>query len=415
MIFIFYQIVTLFIILISPILILVRLVKKKEHKKRFKEKFCFFSKKRVTGKLIWFHGSSVGEIMSIVPLIQYYENNSNINQILITSSTLSSSKILEKYKFKKTVHQFFPIDFIFFSRKFLKFWKPDVSIFVESEIWPSMFYSINNFRVPLILLNGRLTKKTFDKWTMLANFSKSVFSNITFCFPQNYESFNYFKRFKVKKNKFIGNLKFIENPQDEKNLYFKKLKKKFYNRKLWIAASTHGNEEFLCAKAHLLIKKKFKNLTTIIIPRHIHRIKDIIFKIQKLNLTITTHSDNLNETSNNSDIYLVDVYGESKNFYKIANTVFLGGSFANHGGQNPLEAARYGAKILHGPNTQNFSDVYKFLNKIKISKKVKNYNELASLVSFKKTKNNKIEIKKIGKKIFQRTSKEIDNIIFHAS
>ena len=137
-----YRIIINLIILISPIIILVRIIKNKEHKYRFKEKFCFFSKKRGGGKIIWFHGSSVGEIMSIIPIVEKLENNKSINKILITSSTLSSSKVLSKFKLKKTVHQFFPIDSKFLTEKFLRYWKPSIAIFIESEIWPNMLVNI---------------------------------------------------------------------------------------------------------------------------------------------------------------------------------------------------------------------------------------------------------------------------------
>ena len=139
MIFFIYQILLSIILCFSPIIVIIRIIKNKEDKFRFKEKFCFISKKRGTGKLIWFHGSSVGEILSAIPIIKKYENDKFINKILITSSTLSSSKILEKIKFKKTIHQFYPIDHVIFSSKFLDYWKPNIAIFLESEIWPSMF------------------------------------------------------------------------------------------------------------------------------------------------------------------------------------------------------------------------------------------------------------------------------------
>ena len=133
-----YRVVINLIVLISPIIIFIRLFKKKEDPKRYKEKFCFFSKKRSKGKLVWFHGASVGEIISIIPLIEKFEKNNKISQILITSNTLSSSKILGNLKFKKTIHQFFPVDTNYHSKKFLNYWKPTVAIFVDSEIWPNM-------------------------------------------------------------------------------------------------------------------------------------------------------------------------------------------------------------------------------------------------------------------------------------
>ena len=139
---IIYRLLINLAILFSPIIIFIRLIKKKEDFKRFKEKFCFFSEKRKSGKLIWFHGASVGEIKSIVPLIEKLEKEKKINQILITSSTLSSSKIFKKFKFKKTVHQFFPIDSFTNSKKFLDYWRPSLAIFIDSEIWPNMLLNL---------------------------------------------------------------------------------------------------------------------------------------------------------------------------------------------------------------------------------------------------------------------------------
>ena len=156
-----YRILINLITLISPIIILIRLLKKKEHPIRFKEKFCFFSKKRGQGKLIWFHGASVGEILSIIPLIEKLEKNKNINKILITSSTLSSSNIFLKFKFKKTIHQFFPIDSNFYTKKFIEYWKPSLAIFIESEIWPNIILNLKNRSIPLILLNARISKKSY--------------------------------------------------------------------------------------------------------------------------------------------------------------------------------------------------------------------------------------------------------------
>ena len=173
-----YQIITLVILILSPFIIIYRILKNKEDKNRFKEKFSFPSKKRRTGKLVWFHGASVGEILSVIPLVKHYEKDKNINQILITSSTLSSSKVIKRFKFKKTNHQFYPLDNYFLINKFLKFWRPDIAIFIESEIWPCMYKNIKNKRIPLILLNARLTKKTFNKWITFKKLSTSIFSNI---------------------------------------------------------------------------------------------------------------------------------------------------------------------------------------------------------------------------------------------
>ena len=130
------------VLIFSPIIIIIRLLKKKEDIIRFKEKFGFFSKKRTKGKLIWFHGASVGEIQSIIPLLEKFEKNNKINQILLTSNTLSSSKIIAKIKLKKVTHQFFPIDVNFISNNFLEYWKPSAAFFIDSEIWPNMILNL---------------------------------------------------------------------------------------------------------------------------------------------------------------------------------------------------------------------------------------------------------------------------------
>ncbi len=402
-----YQLIIFILLTISPIIIFYRIYKNKEDKKRFKEKFGIPSKKRSRGKLIWFHGASVGELLSIIPVIKNYEKNKNISQILITSSTLSSSKILKKFNFKKTIHQFYPIDFFLFNEKFLKYWKPSLAVFVESEIWPQMFNQIQKINIPLTLLNARLTKKTFNRWLKIKFFSKSIFDKITIAYPQNMETKFFLKKIRTNKIKFIGNLKFIKTDEIKNNNKSKKFKAKFKGSKIWVASSTHKNEEELCAQAHIQIKKKNRKLLTIIIPRHIHRVPKIIEQIEALNLNYVLHSKN-KKNLKNVDIYIVDTFGETNKFHKLASTVFLGGSIIDRGGQNPLEAARHGAKILHGPNVDNFKDVYKLLKSFKVSKKINSSKELALSVVFKKNKNIGIKIKDIGEKILKKTIKELD-------
>ena len=404
--FFLYQIILSLIILISPILIIFRIYKNKEDKIRFKEKFSIPSKKRSKGKLIWFHGASVGEILSVIPLIKNYEKDKSIKQILVTSSTLSSSKVLQKFQFKKTIHQFYPIDHIFFTKKFLEYWKPNLAIFIESEIWPCMFKELKQKKIYLILLNARITKKTFSKWTKLKNFSQEVFNKITVAYPQNLETKYFLKELKAKKIKIIGNLKFAENDNEKINKFNNKFKKK----KIWIASSTHSDEEIFCAKAHIELKKKVKSLLTIIIPRHIHRVKKIKSKLENLNLNVITHSSN-KKSLKNIDIYIVDTFGDTKKFHKIGCSVFLGGSIINRGGQNPLEAARYGARILHGPNVDNFKEIYKTLLELKVSKKINTSKELASQIIFKRNKNLGDKIKKIGVKILKKTINDLDKLI----
>ena len=408
--FLFYRILINLILLLSPIIVLIRLLQKKEDPLRFKEKLGFFSKKKLKGKLIWFHGASVGEILSIIPLIENYEKDKSINQILITSSTLSSSKVLKKFKFKKTIHQFYPIDHFFFTAKFLNYWRPSVAIFIESEIWPCMFGKLKSRKIPLVLLNARLTKKTFTRWIKIKNFSQEIFNKITIAYPQNIETKIFLKKLNTKKIKNIGNLKFAENDDVKNNAINNKLKLQFKTKKIWVASSTHPSEEIFCAKTHIELKKKIKNIVTIIIPRHIHRANEIISELENFNLKVVTHNSN-KKNLKDIDVYIVDTFGETKKFHKIGCSVFLGGSIIKRGGQNPLEAARYGARILHGPNIDNFKDVYKKLSHLKVSKKINTPKELASMIIFKRNKNIGSKIKKIGGKILKETISDLDKLI----
>jgi len=216
--FFIYQTILSLLIIFSPIIFIFRFFKNKENKRSILEKICFSSKNRGSGKIIWFHGASVGEILSIVPILEKYEKHKSIKKILLTTSTLSSSKVIKKLKFKKITHQFYPLDHALFVKKFLNHWKPNLAIFIESEIWPTMFKEINKKKIPLILLNARITRKTFKRWIKVKEFAQSIFNNILISYPQNQETKLYLKKLGSKKIIKIGNLKFVEN-KFEKHLY----------------------------------------------------------------------------------------------------------------------------------------------------------------------------------------------------
>ena len=401
------------IFFISPIIIIFRLLKKKENIKRFKEKFCFFSEKRNSGNLIWFHGASVGEIQSIIPLIEKLEKKKEIKKILITSNTLSSSTVIKKFKFKKTIHQFFPIDTNYLSNKFLDYWKPSVAFFVDSEVWPNTILNLERKKIPIILLNGRITKKSFNKWKKLPKLSKLIFSKINLCLSSSNKSTYYLKRLGVKNIKFIGNLKFSQS-ENEKLITQNNPQKIISTKKIWCASSTHYNEEKFCGIVHRELKKKHKNLLTIIIPRHIERTREIVKELNKLNLKSQTYEPK-KKIGSNIDIYVVNSYGKTKSFYYMCKNVFLGGSLIKHGGQNPLEATRYGCNILHGPNIENFKEIYSYLNKIKISSKIISTSQAIKKLDrlFLKESNSKKKFKLnvIGKKILQKTLKEVNQFL----
>ncbi len=407
-----YNFLVYVVLIISPFIIIYRIFKKKENPKRFLEKFSLKKDKRKAGKLIWFHCSSVGELLSIVPLIQELEKKKTLKQILVTTSTLSSSKIFEKFKFKKTLHQFYPLDNNYIINNFLNYWKPSSVIFVESEIWPAMISELKKRKIKLVLINARMSEKSFKRWSSIKYFGKKILEKFDYIFPQNKETFLYFKKLGLKKIKFLGNLKFIDAHNDK----FKEINKKYFkNKTILCTASTHHNEEEIFADLHIKYKKKIPNLITIIIPRHIERTDEIAKMLDKKKLRYDKHSEN-KKNFKNCDIYIVDSYGENKSFYKISNVVFLGGSLVSKGGQNPLEALRFGCNVLHGNYTFNFKDVYKMLEKEKLSLKVHNSKDLEkktlSLFKNKKNNYNKVrKLKKIGNIILKKNLTELRKII----
>ncbi len=228
--FFFYRVLANLIFLFSPLIILIRLIKRKEHPIRFKEKFSIRTKKRVIGKLIWFHGASVGEILSVIPLIEKLEKEKNIKQILVTSNTLSSSKVLSDFKFKKTIHQFFPIDTNYHGNKFLNYWRPSVAIFIDSEIWPTMINNIKKRSLPLVIMNARITDKSFKKWKMFSLSAKNIFQKFDICLSSSLKSKNYLRYLGAKNIKYIGNLKFSQTENSRANLN-KDIKKIFMKKK----------------------------------------------------------------------------------------------------------------------------------------------------------------------------------------
>jgi len=407
-----YNIFTYLVVLFSPLIIFLRILKGKEDPKRFKEKFCIY-KNQNNFRSIWFHAVSVGELMSIIPLLKKLDKNKKINQIIVTSSTISSAKIFKKQKFENTIHKYFPIDTNFLNKKFINFWKPQAAFFVDSEIWPNMFRNLKNKNVPIILLNGRITEKSFKRWALIKNFSKSVFKNISLALPSNKETKNFLKKLGVNNIKLIGNLKYYGlSVIKDKDINI--LKKKFQNFNIWCAASTHEGEEILISNLHKNLKKKQKKLLTIIIPRHIDRVKKIVEELNENKLKVVKHSSNTN-LKNDTDIYIVDTYGEASKFYNLTSVCFMGGSIINHGGQNPLEPARLGNYIINGPNIKNFNEVYKFLNKNNMSETTSNINKIQKIIEEKLNKKisnqNKNKIFKIGEKILNENMIYINKYI----
>ena len=410
-----YKFFTYLFLLFAPTYLFLRKLRKKEHPTRYKEKVSQIKISRDQGFLIWLHVASVGEAMSILPLIENFEKEKKVDKILITTITLSSSKVLEKKynQSKKVIHQFLPLDISKFVNKFLQHWSPNLCIFIDSEIWPNLIFHIKERKIPLLLVNARITKKSFDRWRLIKSYAKKIFEKFDLCIASNSESEKYLKILGSKNIKNYGNLKFAKlklsnNYKLEEDLFLK-----IKNRKIWCAASTHPSEELFCAQTHLVIKEKYKNILTIIIPRHINRISKITDEIKKLNLKVLVYN-NFREMDDDVDILLINTYGEALKFYEISKCVFLGKSLVQSlkkdSGQNPIEPARLGCKIFHGPNVSNFDEVYKFLKSLGISNEVFLPNEFGQIL-IKELKDKKEKNPLILKKIEDYGESALNNVL----
>ena len=406
----YYLITTVLYYLLYPYLHL-RILRKKECPLRYKEKLGVSLKTRNNGYLIWFHCSSIGELKSIFPIIDHYLKK---NQILVTTSTLGSNEVFQKkyYNTKNIIHQYAPIDSPQIVKKFFKKWNPNIIFFTESEIWPNQIFYAKNKNIPIILLNARISNKSFIKWKLI----KSSMNKILNCFDlilcQSNESADYFNYFETNNVKILGNLKFVvsenfENENKEENLNLQK-------KLIFIALSTHPTEEEFCIRIHESLKSQYPNLLTIIIPRHINRIPEIqkIITNTKLNFLIAESLDNF---KNNTDILIINSYGNTKKILKSSKYVFIGGSLVDHGGQNPIEVAYNNSLIFHGPHVHNFIEIYNFLDKENIAFKINSEAELIDQLKEKinnyQNKNVKEKIIRMGDEILSSTIKELDQYI----
>jgi len=333
-----------------------RLLRKKEVGKRLPERYGKPSFKRPKGPLLWVHGASVGESLSALPLLEKIQQNYPTLHILMTSGTVSSSKILKKRLPPGIMHQFIPLDISLYVKRFLNHWKPDLVFWLESEFWPNHLLTLKKRKIPIILINARLSKKTYKTWSSY----KSIIEPIINCFSLSLASTRKVaEKLKALGNKNIktpGNLKYTAGPlpvDTESLLHMKRLLK---NRPTWVAASTHPGEEKIFIQAHKFLKKHIPDLLTILIPRHPERSKTISAEIENNNLTVTLRSLD-HDPSSKTDIYLCDTLGELGLFFRLTSIVVIGGSFVPIGGHNPLEPAFFHNAIIWGPHMFNFLEI----------------------------------------------------------
>ena len=382
--FLIYKISTYLLFPIFFLILCLRIIFKKEtFESLYQKTFPQNAVKNKKDNLVWFHAASIGEALSIFPIIKDMKIRKRNTFILITTNTLSSAKIvLQKIKnYEDIDHKFFPLDNPVIIKRFLNIWKPKLAIFVDSEIWPNFLSILKQKNIKLILLNARITTKTLNRWKYLKSSAKIIFNYFDLCLPCSNESENNLKQIGTNKVNYIGNLKFSQDYDFKK---YNRISKTIMDQsRFWCAASIHDGEEAIILNTHVRLKKRFKNLITFIIPRHISNTKKIYNKsIAKGLVTQILEKDDI--VFANMEIIIINSFGLSSEFFNYSKNVFIGKSlmkkFEKDGGQNPIEAAKSGCKILYGPHVSNFTEIYNYLDKLKISKKINNDDELVQFL-----------------------------------
>ena len=352
----------------------------KEDVNRFNERIGRPQMARPEGKLFWLHGASVGESVSMLPLINKILETYPDAHVMVTTGTVTSADVMQKRLPERAFHQFIPIDNPIFTNRFVKYWHPDVALWFESELWPAVLSSIKRKNIPLILINGRISNKTFKRWQQFDFICKELLNCFTFCLGQSDEDAYRLRVLGAKDATCLGNLKYagLPLPIDEKSKA--ELLKQFGKRPLWLASSTHDDEEIRIAKVHKKLKEKFPNLLTIIAPRHPNRGEDIAKEINKIGLTTALRS-NKEKVTPETDIYVANTIGEMGLWYDLSKIVFIGGSLIPHGGQNFIEPSRVRDAVIVGPHMHNFTDAMNRAKRADAVMQVSDTDELYDLVA----------------------------------
>jgi 3-deoxy-D-manno-octulosonic-acid transferase len=349
--------------LLSPfvrILVRYRVSKGLEEKGRVKERYGYTSHARPIGNLIWVHAASVGETISVIPVIKAYYSAYPNQAILLTTTTVTAGTIARQRLSDVCIHQYIPFDVGPWVDQFLDHWKPNLSVFIESELWPNLIQRTYHRKIPLILLNAKLSDKSYKRWLKFPWMAKFLLTRFSLCLAQSETTAERLKNLKASNVKTIANLKFAAEPLPYDEQKLAQLKHLFERRLLWVAASTHAGEEEIILKIHKNLQKEIPNLLTILVPRHPVRVDKIEKLCNDLELSSVRHSS-FHEQSD-FQIYLGDTIGELGLFYALSQIVFIGGSFVPIGGHNPIEPAMSECAVLWGPYVHDFRDVCKILS-----------------------------------------------------
>lgn len=333
-----------------------RLKNGKEDAVRIGERRGLSTRQRPAGKLVWAHAASVGESLSLLPLIENMTRRWPELSFLVTTGTVTSAALMAERLPARAFHQFMPLDRPAWTRRFLDRWHPDLAIWAESELWPNMLTEMRKRGIPSILVNGRMSERSARRWKMAPGLARRLLGGFDVCLAQSLEERGRFANLGARNAKALGNLKFAAPPLPAREFDLALMRKNIAGRPVWLAASTHAPEEQWIAEAHRILKNRFPDLLTIIVPRHQTRGEEVEADLVKSGHAVARRSTG-QPVQADTEIYLADTIGELGLFYRVSPLVFIGGSLIRHGGQNPLEPSRFGCAILHGPHMFNFAEI----------------------------------------------------------
>ena len=348
---------------IAPLLLRLRARRGKEDPARTPERLGHPSRPRPAGALIWFHAASVGETNAILPLINQLSAEQHDRTLLLTTGTVTSAKLAQSVLPKGAVHQFAPLDIPKFIDRFLDHWRPDAAVFAESEIWPNLIQELGARQIPLALVNGRLSERSYFRWRARARVSQPLFSRFQIVLAHNEETAQRFAALGAPRVEAVGNLKNDAPALPADAAALKALQKLTRSRPILLAASTHPGEDESIITAHISLSERHQNLLTIIAPRHPERGNAIAGLVESQGLVSRLRSAD-EQPDSQCDIYIANTIGELGLLYALSPIAFVGGSLIPHGGQNPIEAIKHDCAVVIGPHFDNFTDAYGALLKV---------------------------------------------------
>ena len=331
----------------------------KEDPARLGERRGEASEPRPNGPLIWLHSASVGEMLAVIPLIERIRAQGFA--VLVTSGTVTSAALAEHRLPSGALHQFIPLDVPRYVGRFLDHWQPNLALFVEFDLWPNLILASARRRIPMIMVNGRLSERSFRRWRLAPGVIAALLSRFDLCLTQSAADAKRYGQLGAPRVSSTGNLKLDVPPPPVDDAALRTLKSVIGSRPVIAAASTHADEETTVIAVHRRLRAKVPLLLTVIAPRHPARGESIaeIAKVAGLSVGLRSRGELPN---NGIDIYIADTLGELGLIYRVAPIVFMGGSLASHGGQNPIEAIRLDAAVMHGPHVWNFAEIYATLD-----------------------------------------------------